>query len=96
MAITVPPVPYKTPVTSRDGIMHPVWAAWFRELFLRIGGPIALSNEELETAVDVNLTSVEADISALESSVSSLQSSVTSLQTRVTALEGGLNVGPNL
>lgn len=33
----LPPLPIKTPISDRNGMMHPAWIAWFREVFNRIG-----------------------------------------------------------
>lgn len=52
----VPQVPFRSPVVGSDGILTAVWAAWFRQIFNRVGGANALTNLQLET----NLTSIDA------------------------------------
>jgi len=44
----LPPVPYQSPIMDRQGQLSPVWAAWFRQLFFRVGGHVALTNTELD------------------------------------------------
>lgn len=89
---TVPPVPYKTPITNKSGILHPLWSAWFRQLFARIGGPIALTNVELENIAEINLTDVEADIAVIQGQISTLQSTTATHTTQI----NDLGQGPNL
>lgn len=72
MAVSLPPAPYKTPVVDRTGVMSNAWIGWFREMFIRIGGNVAPSNDELGTSADVT----------------TLQNQVATLQTQVTVLEG--------
>lgn len=70
---TVPPVPYKAVVVDGSGFLTSAWSAWFRQVFMRVGGSVALSNAELAALPALNLSTVEADITALQASVSALQ-----------------------
>ncbi len=38
MPITIPPVPYNTPISGQNGLLTLPWIAWYRQLFLSIGG----------------------------------------------------------
>jgi hypothetical protein len=99
MAVTVPNPPYKTPIADKSGFMSPSWIAWFREVFRRIGGSVALSNEELADLPALELAAVEADITALQSDVTSIQNVNTSQGNSITTLQtlvNDLQQGPNL
>lgn len=37
----IPPIPYMTPMTNEKGLATQPWAAWFRQLFNKIGGNTA-------------------------------------------------------
>lgn len=50
----LPPVPYQTPMLDQQGHPTAPWAAWFRQLFSRVGGHVAKTNAEL----DVNGTAI--------------------------------------
>ena len=43
--LTAPPE--KEPMFRKDGQLSPVWSKWFRELWVRVGEEIALTNVEL-------------------------------------------------
>lgn len=73
MAITVPNPPYKTPVTDDRGLMAPSWVSWFREVFNRIGGNVALSNTELAGGSSESLGTLSAAVAALQNDVASLE-----------------------
>lgn len=47
MSSTLPPVPYRAPVVDANGMLSPIWSDWFRAVFLRAGGNIAETNDEL-------------------------------------------------
>lgn len=99
MAGLVPPIPYKISLVTTTGTISEPWAKWIRQMYQRVGGISALSNIELETELDANITDLQTDITSLQSSVTSLQSSVTTLQANVTTLQGqvsDLNQGPYL
>ena len=68
MSNVIPPVPYRVPIQSKSGELHPLWAAWFRELFTRVGGTGADSNLTLTTAITTMQTTVDqvnTDVNAL-------------------------------
>lgn len=72
MAENLPPVPYKIKFTNDAGFLSDPWAKWFRQLFTRIGGSVALTNADLE-----------ADIAALEATTATHTSNISSLQTSI-------------
>lgn len=45
----LPPVPIQSPMILDTGIASQPWAAWFRQIFNRVGGHQALTNVELES-----------------------------------------------
>lgn len=47
MATNLPPVPFNAQVLTEQGFMSPVWRDWFHKVFIRVGGNIASSNDEL-------------------------------------------------
>lgn len=62
MANPVPPIPFKVPLTDdRSSLLSPAWAAWFRELFNRIGGTDASSN----TVLDEDVADLQTQIDGL-------------------------------
>jgi len=66
---SVPEVPYKVPLLNEQGFLNSAWSKWFRELYLRIGGTLALNNVQLEGDVsDINTTidTLQADLAAHE------------------------------
>lgn len=75
MSVTIPPVPYKSPIVSETGFLTPPWEKWFRELFMRIGGVVALSNTELETQLG-GITDVETQVVAHDSSLDDLENEI--------------------
>ena len=52
MAEIVPSMPIRTPLIDSRGMMTSPWEKFFRQLYLRAGAAIALSNLELETAIE--------------------------------------------
>lgn len=99
MAAKVPPIPYKVQVLDRSGYLSSPWADWFREMFNRIGGNIALSNVELATLQTEDLAALEATVTALQTLVSSIQATVSGHTTSIANLETSVNdlsQGPNL
>jgi hypothetical protein len=48
MSTTLPPVPHMHPLVDINGVLTQPWALWLQTLFLRTGGNIAPSNDELE------------------------------------------------
>lgn len=69
---TVPPVPYKVAMTDNSGFLTSAWSAWFRQVFVRVGGAVALSNVELENLQEGSLSTIAADIATLQGQVTSL------------------------
>lgn len=80
----VPQVPFRSPVVGSDGILTAVWAAWFRQIFNRVGGANALTNLQLET----NLTSIDAtsiaDGSVTNTEFQYINSLTSNAQTQIT------------
>lgn len=89
MANALPDVPFKDPVLNSGGFLAPVWAAWFREAFNRMGKSIAPTNAELGTAIT-------DDIDQLQTDVSMIQSELNTAEAKIVVLEGGLNQGRQL
>jgi hypothetical protein len=75
---SVPPVPYKAALVDARGLLTPAWAAWFRQVFTRVGGHDALSNTELAQLPSLSLSDVQADITTLQSDLGSLQNELAS------------------
>lgn len=89
---TLPPVPYKSPLVDNSGFLTPPWATFFRQVFQRIGGPIALSNIELESLQLQEISGLEDEVDALQVTVSSQSTQISNLQT----LTNDLGQGPEL
>jgi len=49
MASSLPPPPYGAPLINDFGLLNPIWIGWVRDLFQRVGGNIADTNDELFT-----------------------------------------------
>lgn len=88
----VPPVPYKTPVVTSSGFINPTWSKFLEFLYIRIGGPIALTNEQLEQIQSQNLEEIEADIDDLQVDYGNLETLVTANSTSI----NDILQGPNL
>lgn len=73
------PVPYKVPMTDRNGNITTTWANWFKDVFTRVGGLKALSNLELEGLPAQDLSELESDVDTLSSSVSTLSGKINDL-----------------
>lgn len=71
---TLPPVPYKTPMADNNGLLNQIWTGWFSQLFLRVGGVAAPSNNDFATLVNL-----QSEINVLQTSIISLQSQITDL-----------------
>lgn len=91
--VTVPPVPYKVQVIDKQGYISPTWSKWFRSLFERVGGVIALSNLDLATIQLVDISNLQADITALQSQDTVLSGQIAS---QVASAVSDLNQGPVL
>lgn len=49
---TVPPLPFKSPLIDNRGFITTPWEKFLRQLFIRAGGNVALTNLELEAQID--------------------------------------------
>jgi hypothetical protein len=47
----LPPVPYREKLLNQQGFLNSTWSTWFRQLFVRVGGNVALTNGELVNIV---------------------------------------------
>jgi hypothetical protein len=91
--VTVPPIPYKVKVTDQAGFVSPTWSKWFRSLFERVGGVVALSNLDLATIQLIDISDLQSDILALQAQNTVLSSQITS---QVASAVSDLNQGPVL
>lgn len=66
---TMPPVPFKTPLTDRSGMPSQVWADFFQKLLVRVGGKVALSNDELEIVGTARIVDAAVTSAKIASSV---------------------------
>lgn len=76
MAVTVPNIPYKAKLLNDSGFLSQAWAGWFEEMAKRIGGPVALSNLELQTVRTSDIAALTLQLAALTSAVSALTTQV--------------------
>lgn len=74
----LPPIPYKTPVIGPNGFITEPWSKFIRQLYVRVGGSIALTNIELEELQEAELVTILADINALEALTASHTTSISS------------------
>lgn len=72
---TVPPIPYKSPLSDQNGIVSPVWAKWLNQIFLKTGGTSSTSLTSLETTV----ANQAIEITAINTTLTSLQSQINGL-----------------
>jgi hypothetical protein len=87
MAKTVPELPYKTPLLDESGTyLSRPWAGWFRDMFSRIGGTVALTNVELADLSDTQVAALQVNITALQASVVTLSAQITALQSSINDL----------
>lgn len=96
---TIPPLPYKIPVLTPNGLLSDPWAKWFRQIFTRVGGSVAPSNSELADGQTAQLANVLSHVTELESLLATHTITINSNVARIIALEAetsGLNQGPNL
>lgn len=47
MSSILPPVPLRIQMYDQGGFLSPIWADWFQKVFVRAGGSIAETNDEL-------------------------------------------------
>lgn len=78
MSEIVPPVPLKSELTDANGFLSPAWAGFFKQLFNRIGGAVALTNIELATQIG-DVPTIQANLTALQATVANLQSMINDL-----------------
>lgn len=78
MSITLPPVPYKSSLVDKTGFLTPAWSGWFRDVFQRIGGTVAPSNNEI-AELQATTTSQGSSIDATETTVDSILDSIEAL-----------------
>lgn len=59
---SIPQIPINTPIEDANGYMHPIWIAWVREVYKRIGGMKSnTANDDLQTQINA----LDARITAL-------------------------------
>lgn len=56
--VQLPPPPYKSPVTTANGILTPAWSMWIQLLFNRVGGLSAPSIPTLAGSTPFGLSKV--------------------------------------
>lgn len=63
MSTNLPPVPHQSEMIDDNGRVLPVWADWFKQIFSRVGGNVAPTNNELlpVTTARINSAAVTAD-----------------------------------
>lgn len=47
MSSNLHPVPHKVPMLDMNGNLSPIWADWFQKVFIRVGGNVSSTNDEL-------------------------------------------------
>lgn len=87
--LTAPPE--KEPMFRRDGQLSPVWSKWFRELWVRVGEEIALTNVQLENIGQEDYTEVRDDVDTLQSQMVAVQSQMVAVQNTNTAQTNEIN-----
>jgi len=55
MSSNLPPIPHRTPIIDFNGFVNQAWSDWFQRLFLRVGGNIAETNDELYSVDTVRI-----------------------------------------
>lgn len=91
----VPPIPFKSPIANSNGFLNDSWAKWFRQIFARVGGNVALSNTELAEQRASDLSTLNSDISSLQTITSAHDSTLTDVPSLAQAILD-LEQGPNL
>lgn len=69
MAVTVPKPPLKVPFLDQNGFVSAAWAAWITQVYNRIGGTVALSNEEIANSQDTDVTDLQEQVDDLTDAV---------------------------
>ena len=85
-------LPYRSPMLDANGFLVNVWAMWYRQLYKRLGGPLALTNEQLEQVQGQNLTVLQSDVETLKLSQTAQDVKIAALKVNI----NDLSVGPNL
>lgn len=83
--LTAPPE--KEPMFRKDGQLSPVWSKWFRELWVRVGEEIALTNVQLENIGQEDYDEVRDDVDTLQSQMVAVQNTNTSQTNEINALK---------
>lgn len=60
----LPPVPYRTPMYDQGGNLSSAWAAWFRQLFARVGGSGGTSAEAVAADLSNHLNDTTAHLAS--------------------------------
>lgn len=45
----LPPVPHRIPIMNQDFTLNQIWSDWFQKVYVRAGGTVAQTNDELYT-----------------------------------------------
>lgn len=83
--LTAPPE--KEPMFRKDGQLSPVWSKWFRELWVRVGEEIALTNVQLENIGQEDYDEVRSDVDTLQSQMVAVQNTNTAQTTEINTLK---------
>lgn len=83
--LTAPPE--KEPMFRKDGQLSPVWSKWFRELWVRVGEEIALTNVELQNIGQEDYDEVRSDVDTLQSQMVAVQNTNTAQTNEINALK---------
>lgn len=83
--LTAPPE--KEPMFRKDGQLSPIWSKWFRELWVRVGEEIALTNVELQNIGQEDYDEVRSDVDTLQSQMVAVQNTNTAQTTEINTLK---------
>lgn len=83
--LTAPPE--KEPMFRKDGQLSPVWSKWFRQLWVRVGEEIALTNVELQNIGQEDYDEVRSDVDTLQSQMVAVQNTNTAQTTEINTLK---------
>lgn len=87
----VPNPPYKSVFADSNGFLTPIWNQFFRQVFIRMGGSLALSNSQLGNNINQNLAPLQANIATLQGQVTSLQATAVAQATSITTLNSEID-----
>lgn len=65
----LPPVPYQSPIQSRNGFLSQVWSDFFKKLHVRVGGSAALTNDELYSVGTIRIEDAAVTAAKLAATV---------------------------